>query len=243
MGEWFSSKSINSFELFGIEHLFMISIYQLGILILLIYSRRIQDHSKIAHSLRWGFFLLLVTSEVSYQVWGIVNQNWNSPEFVPFQLCSMAGIITMIALLTKNTRLIQLILFISIVPSFLAVLTPELHHGFPQFRFWQFFIHHLVLSWSALFLVLIKLSKVTFKDTIIAYTYLLGYAAVIGFIINPILNANYLFLARTPSANTPLNHLGDGFWYYFNLCVVGLLVYLVIFGLFRLLSIFRYQRS
>lgn len=236
MEVWFSSKPIHSFELFSNIHLFMIIAYLFGMILLLIYSKRTNAHIKIANSLRWVFLVLLFTSETSYQIWGIVNHNWNPPEFLPFQLCSMAGIITMVALITKNIRIIKLTLFIAILPSFLAVLTPELHHGFPQFRFWQFFIHHLVLSWAAFFLVLNKLSKVSFRDTIVAYMYLLSYAAIIGFFINPIFNANYLFLARTSSANTPLNYLGDGFWYYLNLCVIGLLAYLFIYGLLRLLS-------
>ncbi|WP_010099574.1 TIGR02206 family membrane protein [Ornithinibacillus scapharcae] len=236
MEVWFNSEPFNSFELFGSEHHFMIMTYLLGIIILLFYSKKMKEHARVTNTLRWGFFILLVTSEASYQVWGMVNQDWNPPEFLPFQLCSMAGIITMLALLTKNDRLIQIILFIAIVPSFLAVVTPELHHGFPQFRFWQFFIHHIVLSWSAFFLVLTRMSKITLKDTIMAYTYLLCYAAIIGFIINPGLDANYLFLARTPSVNTPLNHLGDGAWYYFNLCAIGLFVYLAILGLYRLLN-------
>ncbi|WP_316317396.1 TMEM164-related integral membrane acyltransferase, partial [Clavibacter michiganensis] len=154
----------------------------------------------------------LVSSELSYQTWGILNGSWNPREFLPFQLCSIAGILTMLALLTKNKKIIQVILFIGIVPSFLAVVTPELHHGFPHFRFWQFFIHHFILSWACIFLVLTSKIKITFKKTIEFYLYLLCYAAIIRFFINPIFDANFLFLARTPSTSTPLNFLGDGFW-------------------------------
>ena len=234
MGEWFSNKVLSSFQFFGIHHLLMIFLFILGMALLLIYSNKLRTHHRIVSILRWTLFTILVSSEISYQTWGIVNGAWNPREFLPFQLCSLAGILTMLALLTRNEKLIQIILFIGIVPSFLAVVTPELHHGYPQFRFWQFFIHHLVLSWACLLLVITSKLKITFMKTIESYIYLLIYAGITGFIINPLLNANFLFLARTPSANTPLNLLGNGFWYYFNLCLVGLLVFIAIYGVYML---------
>ena len=143
----------------------------------------------------------------------------------------------MFALFTRNHKLIQILFFIGVVPSFLAVITPELHYGFPHFRYWQFFIHHIALSWASLFLVMSNPIKITFKKTIEAYIYLLGYAALVGFVLNPILDANFLFLASTPSADTPLDLLGSGFWYYFNLCLLGLFVFIAVYFIYRLLTV------
>ncbi|MBS3682291.1 TIGR02206 family membrane protein [Ornithinibacillus massiliensis] len=239
MGEWFTSKAVSSFHLWGIHHLFMVFLFIFGAVLLLFCSKKWITNKRTSNFFRIGLLIILVSSELSYQTWGILNGSWNPREFLPFQLCSIAGIVTMLALLTKNKKIIQVILFIGIVPSFLAVVTPELHHGFPHFRFWQFFIHHLILSWACIFLVLTSTLKITFKKTIESYLYLLCYAAIIGFFINPIFDANFLFLARTPSTSTPLNFLGDGFWYYFNLCMVGLLVFIAIYGVYNALYQFK----
>lgn len=239
MGDWFGSKAVSPFHLWGTHHLFMVFLFILGAVVLIICSNKLLTNKKAANLLRGGLLIILVSSELSYQVWGILNGSWNPREFLPFQLCSLAGILTMLALLTKNEKIIQVILFIGIVPSFLAVVTPELYHGYPHFRFWQFFIHHLILSWACIFLVLTSTIKITFKQTIESYFYLLCYAAITGFFINPLFEANFLFLARTPSTNTPLNLLGNGFWYYFNLCIVGLLVFIAIYCVYNALYQFR----
>ncbi|WP_042142164.1 TIGR02206 family membrane protein [Paucisalibacillus sp. EB02] len=243
MGEWFGSKSIAAFNIFGWHHVLMITLYLIGMGYLLIYFNKLKQEKRLAQILRWGLFIILVCSELSYQIWGIINGTWNSAEFLPFQLCSIAGILTMLALLTQNHKLIQIVFFVGIVPSFLAVITPELQHGYPHFRFWQFFIHHIVLSWGSLYLVVSNPITITFKKTMEAYVFLLVYAGIIGFLVNPIFEANFLFLARTPSANTPLDLLGIGFWYYFNLCLVGLIVFLTLFVIYKLFRHFAQKKS
>jgi hypothetical integral membrane protein (TIGR02206 family) len=231
---WFGEQSNTPLEWFGIHHLGMIFIFIVGILFLVIYSNKIKENHLLVTVIRWVLFGILVTSELSYQTWGYVNGFWNSSEFLPFQLCSIAGILTILALLTKNKKLIQMVLFIGIFPSFLAVVTPELFHGFPHFRFWQFFIHHIALSWASIFLVTTNPIQLSFKKTLESYLYLLCYAALIGFVVNPLFKANFLFLSRPPSANTPLNLLGTGGWYYLNLCLVGLLVFITIHFFYNL---------
>jgi hypothetical integral membrane protein (TIGR02206 family) len=236
MNDWFGSNIVEPFNVFGTYHLVIIFIYIIGLLFLVIYSTKLRNKSLINTIFRWGLFSSLILSELSYQTWGIMNGSWNPAEFLPFQLCSIAGIIAILTLYTRNKKLIQIIFFIGIIPSFLAIITPELHHGYPHFRFWQFFLHHVLLSWASIYLVIANPFALTLKKTLESYLYLLCYAGIIGFIMNPLANANFLFLARAPSANTPLNLLGNGLWYYVNLCLVGLLVFLLQFGFTRLFS-------
>ncbi|WP_212920950.1 YwaF family protein [Ornithinibacillus bavariensis] len=242
MKAWFGEQSTSPFDLFSIHHLYMIIIFITGIFLLVIYSSRIKANPVLLKTIRWGLFSILVISELSYQSWGLFNKFWNPSEFLPLQLCSIAGILTMIALLTKNNKLIQMVLFIGIVPSFLAVITPELFHGFPHFRFWQFFIHHIVLAWASIFLVTSFPVHISLWKTLESYFYLLCYAGLIGFIVNPLVDANFLFLSSAPSANTPLNLLGNGFWYYFNLCLVGLLVFLCIYIFYNVISRLKHKK-
>ncbi|MGF7016262.1 TIGR02206 family membrane protein [Ornithinibacillus bavariensis] len=243
MKAWFGEQSTSPFDLFSIHHLYMIIIFITGIFLLVIYSSRIKANPVLLKTIRWGLFSILVISELSYQAWGMLNNFWNPSEFLPLQLCSVAGILAMGSLLTKNNKLIQMVLFIGIVPSFLAVVTPELFHGFPHFRFWQFFIHHIALSWASIFLVTTFPVRISLWETLESYFYLLCYAGLIGFIVNPLVGANFLFLSNAPSANTPLNLLGYGFWYYFNLCLVGLLVFLCIYIFYNIISRLKHKEA
>ncbi|GGA78807.1 YwaF family protein [Ornithinibacillus halotolerans] len=227
--KWFGSERLAPFNAFEWYHIIMVLVYVFGFISLLIYGSKITKKKRLSNIIRWVLFVILVCSELSYQAWGSLNNSWNVREYLPFQLCSIAGILTMIALFTKKHNLIQIVFFIGVVPSFLAVITPELYYGFPHFRFWQFFIHHIALSWACIFLIVTTPLTISFKDMFQSYLYLLGYAALVGFVINPLFKANFLFLARIPSANTPLSLLGDGIWYYINLCSVGFIVFIALY--------------
>ncbi|SHF73585.1 YwaF family protein [Ornithinibacillus halophilus] len=234
MGNWFEDTAENSFEFLGPIHIFIILLYFIGAITIIIFNKKLT--SKSNYFIRWLFFSILFLSEFSYQIWGLANGMWNQREFLPFQLCSIAGIITLFALSTQNTRLIQLVFFIGIVPSLLAVITPELFHGFPHFRFWQFFIHHLILSWACIFLLCVNQIDVSWRIMLRNYIYLLLYAALVGFVLNPLFNANFLFLARTSTSNTPLNFLGEGILYYINLCSIGLISFVLLVFIYKVLK-------
>ncbi|WP_196493820.1 TIGR02206 family membrane protein [Ornithinibacillus caprae] len=233
MQKWFENVSQYPFELFSLSHIIIIVTHILGIIILLVFVKKLPI--KTIYIIRWGLFFLLIFSELSYQTWGIYNEAWNPREFLPLQLCSISGVIAILALLTQNQKLIQITFFIAIFPAFLAVITPELFHGFPHFRFWQFFIHHLVLSWAGIFLVVTNNVNISLKITLEIYTYLFVYAGIIGFLVNPLFNANFLFLAKSPSANTPLEFLGVGLCYYVNLCLIGLGFFLLQLGIYKIM--------
>lgn len=232
MADLFGSTTTHSFNLFSLSHVIMIAIYIIGFALIMLFVPKLSNrHGNIT---RWVLLGILLLSETSYQTWGLLNGTWNSKEYLPFQLCSFAGVLTIIALATRNNHLIKVCFFISIFPAFLAVVTPELFHGFPHFRFWQFFIHHIILSWASIFLVVSTKVHITWKNTWMIYLYLLIYAAIVGFILNPMFDANFLFLARASSADTPLNMLGDGIWYYVNLCTLGFIVFVAMFGMYKL---------
>ncbi|GAB3062891.1 YwaF family protein [Virgibacillus ainsalahensis] len=234
MREWFTSLDGVPFEAFGTNHVIMLIIYITGIILLLTTYKKIISNQLMYNAVRWILFGLLVLSEVSYQTWTAVNGIWSLAEHTPMHLCGIAGITGAIALVTHNKKLIIITFFIGFIPAFLALVTPELPYDFPHFRFWKFFVHHIAISWTGIFLVVTSNVKITFKSMLESYGYLIMYAAIIGFIINPWLDANYLYLSATPEASTPLDLLGSGIGYYINLCLLGLIVFTALYGLYKL---------
>ncbi|MGY0693980.1 YwaF family protein [Virgibacillus sp. FSP13] len=236
MRGWFGNIEGDPFIAFGSTHLFMLLIYLIGLIFLLTGYNIVQKNSVLYNMIRWILFSLLVLSELMYQTWTIVYGVWSVNKHLPLHLCGVASIIAAIALINYNRRLIITAYFIGIIPAFLALITPELPYDFPHFRYFKFFIHHIVISWASIFLVLTSNLKITFRSMLETYGWLVLYAIFIGFVINPIFNANYLYLANTPSASTPLDLLGSGIWYYVNLCLLGFVVFLLLLGFSRLLD-------
>lgn len=240
MKEWFLTLSGEPFISFGTSHIIMLVIYFILVFLILYFHRIIKDNKPIFQILRWFLFILLIGSEITYQLWTATHGIWK--ENLPFHLCGIASLTGAFALLTLNRKLIAITFFIGLIPAFAALITPELPYDFPNFRFFKFFIHHIAISITSLFLAITSNDNntITLKSMIHTFLYLVVYAFLIGFIINPWLDANYLYLSHTPNANTPLDFLGRGFWYRINL---GILCVIVFYIQYRCYQFFRVKSN
>lgn len=232
MKEWFLTLNGEPFISFGVSHIIMLVIYFISVSLILYFHREIRSNKLTFQFLRWLLFILLIGSEVTYQIWTATHGIWKGN--LPFHLCGVASLTGAIALLTLNKKIISITFFIGLVPAFAALITPELPYDFPNFRFFKFFIHHIAISVTSIFLAVTSNDDtITFKSMIHTFLYLVIYAFIIGFVINPWLDANYLYLSHTPSASTPLDLLGSGFWYRINLGILCIIVFYIQFNCFR----------
>lgn len=227
MDSWFGRTSAYYFEPFSESHLITLAAAIACLILLPLFKKRFQPPSKTFQWLRWILFSLLLLSEISYQLWAITSGVWSFQGHVPLHLCGIASITAMIGLLTFNKTWIQISFFIGILPAFLALITPELPYDYQHYRFWKFFIHHTTIPVACLFLAFSKPSAITLRSVFFVYSLLIFYALAIGFIVNPLSGANYLYLAQLPAASTPLSFFGDGIWYYTNLGLTAFIIFLL----------------
>lgn len=233
METWFAATSTHSFNPFSLNHLLALAIAVVGIIALISVKQRLKGQEKLFRSLRWPLLAILVISEFSYHYWAITNEVWRFSGQMPLHLCGIASLAAVIGLLTMRPLWIQLSFFIGIVPAFLALITPDLPYDYQHFRFWKFFVHHIAIPWSCLFLALCRPEVITMRSVFSTYTLVLAYAALIGFWINPLTESNFLYLMQRPATTSPLDFFGDGLWYYINLCLTALLLFFVQYLLFR----------
>ena len=154
---------------------------------------------------------------------------------LPFHLCGIAGLVGATALFTLNKKPMVITFYIALIPALLALLTPDLPYDFPNFRYFKFFIHHITISLTAIFVAIIasKSQAITLKGMLETYLYLVIYAFLVGLVINPWLNANYLFLSHPPVSATPLDWFGSGIWYQLNLGIACFIVFFLQFLSYR----------
>lgn len=202
----------------------MLLIYVVCLFLLVIYSKKIRSNPSIYAAIRWLLLTLLISSEIIYQIWTSIHEIWM--DNLPFHLCGVAGIVGAVALVTLKKEWIAITFFIALIPALLALLTPDLLYDFPNFRYFKFFIHHIAISLTAVFLaVTSRPGTITFKTMLTTYLLLVGYALFVGIIINPQLNANYLYLSRPPAIASPLDWFGSGIWYRLNLGLITFIVF------------------
>lgn len=235
MDTWFGATSDYRFELFSFDHMLVLGIALLGFISLFLAKGWLSLHIRLFQWLRWLLFAALLLSEVSYQYWAISHDVWKFNEQMPLHLCGIASLTAMIGLLTLRPFWVQVAFLIGVVPVALALVTPELPYDYHHYRFWKFSIHHVAIFWTSILLALIYPTVITLRSVLSVYGLLLVYAAVIGFVVNPMTDSNFLYLAGRPSTASPLDFFGDGIWYYVNLCVVALVLFLGQYALFRVI--------
>src|SRR5216110_1547141 len=75
-------------------------------------------------------------------------------QVLPLQLCDWAMVVIIIAMWTRRPRWFEVAYFWGLGGTVQAVLTPNLTFGFPNFRFFSFFISHCGIIIGVVFLIL-----------------------------------------------------------------------------------------
>lgn len=146
----------------------------------------------------------------------------------PMHLCDWAALTGGIALLSKRQIFVELTYFWALAGGLNALLTPDVHEGFPHPRFVVFFIHHVAIVAVALWLT-IGMKKFPRRKSVwkvFGWTQLF---VVVALVTNRLTGHNYGFLAFKPDIDHPLlDWLGPEPWHVFGLEVVAIIFFLIL---------------
>ncbi|WP_341357989.1 TIGR02206 family membrane protein [Rossellomorea sp. y25] len=220
------------FELFSVSHV-VAMIVSFGCMIGL-YVFRNQLNGRGKSVFKWLLVVLMVLSEALFQIWYFINDHWDVAINLPFQLCSISLYLCTIMLITKSYRIFEISFFASMTGAFIAIVTPELFFGFPHFRYFQFFLAHLTIVISCLYMVWIEGFTITFRSMVRAFI-ALNLIAVFVFLLNRLVGANYMFLSHKPYNASPIDYLGEYPWYLLALEGVALILFILLYLPFYLL--------
>lgn len=197
------------FDAFSLQHFFMIAILIAGSLF--IFKKRVTlfEYDRFV---RFLMFTSLFVLESLYHVWLMMDGYWDVSFTLPLQLCSISLILCLILILTRSMFFFQIVFFIGITGAAMAVITPELFLGFPHFRYFQFFITHIVIIWTCLYFFFVHHYKPNGKGLITSFIFL-NVGACLAYAVNRLTGGNYMFLASKPANASLLDYFGP-FPYY-----------------------------
>src|SRR6266513_1568604 len=98
---------------------------------------------------------VLVVNYIAYLVFVRSHGNLTWQQMLPLQLCDWGMVVVIVAMWTGNQRWFEVAYFWGIGGTLQAVLTPNLPYGFPDFRFFSFFISHSGIIAGVVFLMLV----------------------------------------------------------------------------------------
>lgn len=160
---------------------------------------------------RYILAAVLLIGEAGYQIGTLIAGTWSVRASLPLQVSDVSALLAAVMLLTRSRRLFAILYFVAIGSAVQALVTPDLGASFPQLHFLQFFATHGATVLACLYMVAVERARPSYRSLWWAVLWLNGYAAVI-FVVNRLLDANYLYLMKKPGVSV-LNWLGPWPWY------------------------------
>lgn len=234
LASFFDRHRTEDFIMFSPSHWAALSIITLSCLLLYGLRFEIRTDSRLRQGVRLLLIIVLVFSETGLQLWYVTQNIWKSSSSLPFELCGITLLLSIVMLITRSRKMYSFLYFAGIGGAFIALLTPNLVYPFPHFRFLLFFTAHGAIILASLYMTWIEGFRPSWKSLFFTMLCLNIVAACI-WIANYILGSNYMFLSRKPSTYSVLDYFGP---YPFYLLVeelfaftVFLLMYLIFFWL------------
>jgi hypothetical integral membrane protein (TIGR02206 family) len=166
---------------------------------------------KFEPLIRYALGSLMLIGELSYMIWNYYHSQYGRVDFfstLPFHLCSYAIWGLMFVTFTKSKKLYNTVFVFSVI-GVLALLVPNLNHGFNSFRYYQLYISH-----SLLYITLIYLYKVLDyyprKSDLKKSFLVLQVIIVLSLIVNIVFNSEFLFIGP---GNKPIDFAWDWPWH------------------------------
>ena len=182
--------------------------------------------------------VLVLVNEASWWVWLGVNHQLSLAIALPLQLCDVAAVVAVLALVLRTPILVELTYFWGIAGTANGLITPDLSDHFPSFPFIQYFVQHAAIPGAALFLV--AGLRITPRPWAFLKVYgLTCLLLAVDSAANLLTGGNYLFLRATPGVRSILNLMGQWPWYIGGAAVLALFLFAVLDAPFRISALSR----
>ena len=163
-------------------------------------------------------------------------------QILPLQLCDWGMVVVIVAMLSGNQRWFEVAYFWGIGGTLQAVLTPNLPYGFPDFRFFSFFISHSGIIAGVIFLMLVHKYR-PYPMAIVRVFLWTELYFVITVMADAYTGYNYGFLLHKPEAFSLLSFLSD--WrplYLIQMHGLALVFFIVLYLPFGIVDLVRGKR-
>lgn len=216
------------FVMFSAAHWSAIAAIVFAAILLFTLKDRINPNRK------WERFVAvtLLIMDIGYHVWLIGSNRWRLIDSLPLELCSLSLLAAIFLLWTGNRKLYPFVFFAGIGGALQAVLTPVLDLSYPHFRYFHFFYTHGGIILTALYFTWVKGARPTFKG-VLQTMLVLNLLLPVIFLVNLLVEGNYMFLRMKPINGSLLDYLGPYPWYLLSLEAVAFLIFTILWFLFR----------
>ena len=196
-----------TFQHFGTQHLIVIFLTIVLPFVLAAFVWRTKSQI-VERGIVYAISAILILNYVVYLVFTRSFGELTWAQMLPMQMCDWAMVVVMVALWSCNHRWFEVAYFWGIGGTLQAVLTPNLHVGFPNIRFFNFFVAHSGIIIGVVFLMLVRRLRPYPMSIVRAFLWSELYF-VTAMIVDHFTGVNYGFLLHKPEAFSLLSFLSD----------------------------------
>lgn len=194
------------FILYGAQHISVIILIICLSIGLPVFTKRFFSPSQ--HLLTSRVIALIIFCWVIlYDIILYFLDNFNYETDIPLDICNLIGLIIPFLMWNPNRRIFPYLYFYIMAGTTQAVFTPHLINGFPNFIFIKFWIVHGGLIIYILYIAVIWEFQIRLKDLFNSFLLLQIYALML-YMTNKLIGANYLYLIKKPSTVSVLDYFG-----------------------------------
>ena len=217
----------SQFEFFGFAHIAAMGVI-LAVPIVLTLVVKWFNSERLTQAICYAFAGVIALNEVlnwSYRI-ATVGVHEFVREYMPLHVCGITVFAAVITLVFRRQTAYEIAYFWGLVGATNAVVTPQLEFGFPQYRFFQYFIAHGGIVAAALFATWGLGMRPTGRSVLRVFV-LLNVLAVVLIGVNLMLGGNYMFLCQPPLTKSPFFFLPWP-WYLLFLDGIALVLFYVL---------------
>ena len=199
---------------------------------IILIGRNLSINSRKKLTIYIGYIFML--EFLCMDVYRLYIGTWTIEESLPLHLCSLMWFVTIYLFLTKKQWAFEMMLYIGMPGGLHSLLTPELNHGGGFLNTFDFFLGHGGLVLAPFYALFVLNMRPRSNGWYISFIRLQAIVIVV-FILNYLIESNYMYLSHPPLANNPLipsDDLTIGQWpYYILIFEVAVLAHAFIINL------------
>lgn len=176
---FFGFSTTRDFEMGSLAHIIPILLMLITIFVIYKYRNKIKENPKLDNNIASTLTIIMIFAELSYW-WRIIYVGPESETAhgllfkLPIQVCQWTLLITVCAMITKSKNLLGTSFFLASIPTLLAIVAPMVLYntGPSYFRYYQFWLEHLIPVISVYYMLFMHRYKIEFKHIISALSVL-----------------------------------------------------------------------
>lgn len=215
------------FRMFGMEHLISVIIAVLIGTTVIAYAHKQKE--KRQDQIMKLIAVYLSSVIVGWAIIEMVLGRFEIAKDLPLVFCNFIALLLPIYAFNRKSIMFNMIYYVVIGGAIQAIITPGLKMSFPHYEYIKFWSVHSGLIIFILYDIIIFKRRPSFKGVFWAFLFVQAHV-VFSFLLNLVLDSNYLFLNAKPDNASFLDLLGGWPQYIFVMDLI-LIPYFLIFYL------------